>query len=155
MRRSAAPGPPRRFPPSGRSRRMSSGSQQIRTVPLEFSGAGSGQYESRPRRFDQIMDLIQQCRNLLDFVDDDRAARVGFEMLLDLGSEPVRGFRVRKIGPLDEKVDVQVSALQESFDLGAFARLPGAQQQAALCGRQLERSFPHVPKIIVKFGVAL
>jgi len=62
--------------------------QQVHPSTPKLCRAAAGEHEPQASRLDEILDLIQQARQLLDLIDDDgaRRGRAGSEFL----SQPVR-----------------------------------------------------------------
>jgi hypothetical protein len=97
--------------------------QQVDAPVSQFSGAGARQQETDTPVFDEIMNFIQQNRELLDFIDDHNPV-----VIRQFLTKPLRGTtQFQKDVGLKKIITLAVT--QRLLNQGGFSRLPGAEKE--------------------------
>ena len=138
------------FRPGQRVKRETPGAaaKQVRAPPLQLSGTGSTENEAQSVILDEPVDFIEQCRSLLDLVDQDRMRPRGFvERPYPLRESPRRTDELHVKSRVEKVEARRVGKLLP--EEGGLPGLPGSPEKGGLARRQLD---PESPRIHGKRG---
>ena len=126
--------------------------QQVDAAPAQAARARPGQDETEPVGLDQAMDLVEDQRRSLHFVDHDPPVVPRRDQI----AQPLRSGEQLQIQGMVEQVEVD-RVREPLLEPGRLAGPAGAEQEEALAagGGDLQGSGIHVPILRHKTGVTI
>ena len=122
--------------------------EQIRLPAFQCAGAGTAQHEAQALVLDKPVDLVQQRRHFLHFVDEDGLRATG--VVQRKHPLPQRPRRPRTLHQQARVQQVEVRGLRKEVpQQGRFARLARPPEERRLASRKVDGK---VPPVLSHFG---
>ena len=126
--------------------------QQVDAPPAQAASARSGQDEAQTCRLDQPVDLVEDQRRPLHFVDHDPSVMAARDQV----PQPLRPRQQLQVQGMVEQIEVE-GIREPLLQQRGLAGPAGAEEEEALAsgGGDLQRSGIHIPILRCKTGVSI